>query len=289
MFDPELAVGQVLTEKEVHDRFECQTTLGIRKSNKNNLFVIMSGSAKKKIYDDQWVGDTLLYNGTDINQDEAGGQTLKKGKGNNNRQLYEVWETPEESRPQIFLFVKQKANQCVFKGEVYLSEKPYEAPRHDDPTKTVWIFPLTLYPVDERENRENYAKAEKSASSLGIDELYAKVKEKASRTHAEETKKHITTSAVYERDPEIAMYAKRRADAHCDLCGIKAPFLDKNSNPYLEAHHIEWLSEGGADEIDNVVALCPNCHRKMHIVADENDITTLKEVIKRYKAQRRKR
>ncbi|WP_296863638.1 HNH endonuclease [Thermosyntropha sp.] len=29
--------------------------------------------------------------------------------------------------------------------------------------------------------------------------------------------------------------------------------------------HIEWLSRGGTDTIDNTVALCPNCHRKMHV------------------------
>ena len=49
----------------------------------------------------------------------------------------------------------------------------------------------------------------------------------------------------------------------------KAPFYTKNNKPYLEAHHLKWLSKGGTDTIDNVVALCPNCHRKMHIVKDE--------------------
>lgn len=46
MFDPGISVGTILTEREVHERFECQTTFGIRMSRKNNLFVIMSGSAK---------------------------------------------------------------------------------------------------------------------------------------------------------------------------------------------------------------------------------------------------
>ena len=44
----------------------------------------------------------------------------------------------------------------------------------------------------------------------------------------------------------------------------RAPFNDKKGRPFLESHHIRWLSEGGADSIDNVAALCPNCHRKMH-------------------------
>ena len=31
------------------------------------------------------------------------------------------------------------------------------------------------------------------------------------------------------------------------------------------------------DAIDNTVALCPNCHRKMHIVKDIDDINKLKK------------
>jgi 5-methylcytosine-specific restriction protein A len=39
----------------------------------------------------------------------------------------------------------------------------------------------------------------------------------------------------------------------------------------LEVHHIQWLSNDGDDTIDNIVALCPNCHRKMHILDLEKD------------------
>ena len=35
-------------------------------------------------------------------------------------------------------------------------------------------------------------------------------------------------------------------------------------------------SKGVADSIDNTVALCPNCHRKMHVVDDPNDVLFLK-------------
>lgn len=75
----------------------------------------------------------------------------------------------------------------------------------------------------------------------------------------------VTTEQVY-RDPYIAEIAKKRAKGNCTLCGNPAPFADLHGNPYLESHHITWLSEGGKDSLDNVVALCPNCHRKMHIL-----------------------
>lgn len=59
---------------------------------------------------------------------------------------------------------------------------------------------------------------------------------------------------------------KEKLKGFAQLCGNFAPFNDSEGKPYLESHHIIWLSKGGADSIDNTVALCPNCHKKMHIV-----------------------
>ena len=39
-----------------------------------------------------------------------------------------------------------------------------------------------------------------------------------------------------------------------------------------------WLSEGGEDSIENTVALCPNCHRKMHVVNLQEDIDKLNRI-----------
>ncbi len=64
----------------------------------------------------------------------------------------------------------------------------------------------------------------------------------------------------------MAEDAKRRANGMCQLCGQKAPFSNREGSPYLECHHIEWISDGGSDAIENTVALCPNCHRKMHVL-----------------------
>jgi len=82
------------------------------------------------------------------------------------------------------------------------------------------------------------------------------------------------------RDIYISEYAKRRAKGKCQLCMKPAPFANKEGEPYLESHHIEWLSKGGRDSIENVVALCPNCHRKMHVLNDENDVERLKQSAK---------
>ena len=88
------------------------------------------------------------------------------------------------------------------------------------------------------------------------------------------------TAKQYSRDPYISELAKRLANGKCELCGQPAPFRDSKGKPYLETHHIIWLSKGGSDSIDNTVALCPNCHRKMHIVNDSKDVALLKNVAK---------
>lgn len=84
-------------------------------------------------------------------------------------------------------------------------------------------------------------------------------------------------STQYDSDPYVAEYAKRRANGICDLCEQSAPFNKKNGDPYLEAHHIIWLSKGGNDTIENTVALCPNCHQKIHVLDLYADKKTLEE------------
>lgn len=72
-------------------------------------------------------------------------------------------------------------------------------------------------------------------------------------------------SFVYRRNQDIAAEALFRAEGVCELCGNSAPFLrSSDGTPFLEVHHIVGLAEGGRDSMDNVAALCPNCHREAH-------------------------
>ena len=86
------------------------------------------------------------------------------------------------------------------------------------------------------------------------------------------------TTKTYSRSPYISQYAKRMAAGVCQLCGNPAPFKRNDGEHYLETHHIVWLSKGGEDSIENTVALCPNCHRKMHVLNSKEDINKLKKV-----------
>lgn len=76
-------------------------------------------------------------------------------------------------------------------------------------------------------------------------------------------------SYQYVRDPQVVAYALRKAKGVCGGCRQSAPFVSRRSGlPYLEVHHKRTLANGGSDTIDNVIALCPNCHRKRHFGQD---------------------
>ncbi len=131
-------------------------------------------------------------------------------------------------------------------------------------------FPNAVAPEAEDLQKE-YEKAVQKESSRPLSELKKDAAKKSSKPAAS-----TVQTKVYHRDPTISAYVKKRANGYCQLCNTKAPFNDQNGDPYLECHHIEWLSKGGMDSADNCVALCPNCHRKMHILNDPNDILLLK-------------
>jgi 5-methylcytosine-specific restriction protein A len=42
------------------------------------------------------------------------------------------------------------------------------------------------------------------------------------------------------------------------------------------------LAGGGSDSIDNTVALCPNCHRKVHVIGTKEMNKAMLERIREY-------
>ncbi len=74
---------------------------------------------------------------------------------------------------------------------------------------------------------------------------------------------HIVESRSYVRDQALARQVKEQTGGTCQCCGDR---LDNRvlSRRFVHAHHLEPLSEGGADTGDNMVVLCPNCHARLH-------------------------
>lgn len=68
---------------------------------------------------------------------------------------------------------------------------------------------------------------------------------------------------AYYRSSVVRQKVLHRAQGVCEFCQKKG-FESASGNIYLETHHIVSLSEGGGDTTDNIIALCPNDHRKAH-------------------------
>lgn len=77
-------------------------------------------------------------------------------------------------------------------------------------------------------------------------------------------KQSSVTATAYYRDPLVKAWVMKNANGVCEACLSSAPFKRSNGTPYLEVHHLVPLSEGGADTINNALAVCPNCHRSLH-------------------------
>ena len=68
---------------------------------------------------------------------------------------------------------------------------------------------------------------------------------------------------VFLRNPEVRRRVLLRAGGRCEWCD-QPGFLMEGGRVFLETHHVVPLSEAGADQERNVVALCPNHHREAH-------------------------
>jgi 5-methylcytosine-specific restriction protein A len=77
-----------------------------------------------------------------------------------------------------------------------------------------------------------------------------------------------TTATRYRRLVSVQVWVLCRAKQTCEGCCSSAPFLTDDDLPFLEVHHLRPLAEGGPDTVDNAVALCPNCHRRLHYSKD---------------------
>jgi 5-methylcytosine-specific restriction endonuclease McrA len=67
---------------------------------------------------------------------------------------------------------------------------------------------------------------------------------------AERRRRHENTR----RWRQLRQAALDRADGRCEHCG----------SPAHDAHHIVPRALGGADTMDNLEALCSECHQAMH-------------------------
>lgn len=260
-FIPQIQPGAILSNQEIVDTFKCGNMGGMRKSTRTNSLVLITDHTKG-LYDDRWEGEIIYYTG----MGKRGNQQLEFMR---NKTL----ANSNNTSIKVFLFEVHIPKEYYFHGQVKLIKEPYTEVQPDElgEERIVWIFPLQL--IDKAsfisnayfEKITNYTV--KKITKLSDDELYKRAKNSSQQI----PQVRNTITQQFTRNLYIAEAVKRKAAGYCQLCGNRSPFQTKNDEWYLECHHIVWLSKGGEDSLENCCALCPNCHKKMHILNQEND------------------
>ncbi|WP_270406029.1 HNH endonuclease [Paenibacillus timonensis] len=78
-------------------------------------------------------------------------------------------------------------------------------------------------------------------------------------------KRDRVVSAHIDRGKSVTDALKKILGHNCQICGIDG-FEKKNSDRYIEAHHLTQLSLNQIESLcsENVILVCPNCHRELH-------------------------
>lgn len=261
-----LEIGSIVDNRAITEIFRCAPQGGMRRSHATNSLVLVSNHVEKT-YDDRQEGEVYLYTGMGMSGDQslefAQNKTLSESKFN---------------KVGIYFFEVFKAGDYIYRGKVELAEDPHTSTQvgEDGNSRLVWVFPLKLLEnnagVLEREVIDEFENTQKAkAQRLSMEELVVRARLAGSGASS-----RLVKTKTYIRNQYISEYTRRSANGMCQLCSAGAPFIDKSGEPYLESHHVVWLSKGGPDTLENTVALCPNCHKRMHVLNDPKDVNLLK-------------
>lgn len=238
-----------------------------------NVLILITDHIKA-LYEDVWKDGVLLYTGTGRHGDQ-------KIQGQN-----KTLAESDTNGIEVHYFERFVKGRYVYKGQVKLAGQVQTGQQIDDDgvLRKVIIFPLTFVngatgAVSEEQGKCIEEIKTKQAKKLTLDKLKKKIK----AIQSTQTSVRQTVSNVYQRNPLISLFAKRSANWTCQKCGMKSPFKDDiMNNAFIQSHHIEWLEKGGTDTIDNVIALCPNCHKIVHISPDQKIVNLLKAKAKQF-------
>lgn len=215
----DLVVGDKYTNEDIAKAFKCSNMGGMRRSKETNSLVLIVKHTNP-LYDDEWAEDGILYY---TGMGTVGDQSIEFAQ---NKTL----ATAKKQGIKVYLFESYKDNEYYFNGEVELAGDITTALETDakDNMRKVLKYPLKLKNestkiiIDEKSLKSCIEQKQKEAKKIPCEELRKTAIKMENRTY---TKKVIT---IYrERNAVITEYTKQRAKGICDLCGVEAPFKNK--------------------------------------------------------------
>ena len=257
--------GRVYNRREdLHGHYGGQRQGGISTpADYNLIFLFVSESGSAYGYKDEFRPDGIFwYTG----EGQEGDMEMSRG----NRALRDH----QESGKALHLFEALGEGQVRYIGKASCLGHHWEdRPDVHGKMRRAIVFELAVEPTGDsgadgvEEHIEKYDGSSQRWWTRPQRELRALALQKPSSSASKEE----TRQAVYRRSKAVQVYVKRRAEGRCEGCGNEAPFMTPQGRPYLEAHHVRRVSDGGPDHPRWVIALCPNCHRRVHYGNDGDE------------------
>ena len=237
---------------DIHARFGGNQQAGIIVAPRHNVIFIMSGARGAEFgYDDELRDDgTVLYYG----EGQRGDMTLTRGNK-------AIADHAADGR-SILMFHKHYPERYLsFVGEMVLEGWEHRPARDADGA----IRQAIVFHLRRIEGIVERTEAAPAALDVDLQELRQRALEAAG---VRQPRVGGAPRTVYERSADVRNYVLARASGRCEGCEEEAPFRRADGTPYLEPHHLRRVSDGGPDHPGFVIALCPNCHRRVHAGAD---------------------
>lgn len=244
-------VGSNYNRWEIHDEFAGQRYSGISTPADLPIIFIFTGESGEEYgYEDEFLEDgTFMYSGEGTEGDmvmDDGNAAIRDHRSNN-----EALHLFEDTKyPWIVTYVGQYQHV----GHEWKTLEDQDGNERE-------AIRFQLEPV----GGTNIEIEDGTPSSLSEEKLFQKAKQSSpSPSDGMTASSGSSSGRPYPRSEVVKEFALRTADGVCQGCNEKAPFFDEKGEPFLEVHHLHRRSDGGADDPENVIALCPNCHRRRH-------------------------
>jgi 5-methylcytosine-specific restriction protein A len=221
------------------------------------VMIFTSTEGEQHGYFDRYEDGLFMYTG----EGRIGDMTMNRG----NRAI----KDHKANGKTILIFEQTRKSFVRFIGEADCVGYHNEVrPDGDGSPRNAFIFHLDINPnVQNDLDLEVKILEKKSLKKKSLSEL----REIALQARPKSAKTEVKLVVSQNRSLAIKAYCLKRAGVSCEHCGEPAPFVTK-TGPYLEVHHITRLADDGPDEPQNVIALCPNCHREAHYSTEKETI-----------------
>jgi len=249
-------LGHVYNRRsQLHAQYGGQQQGGIATPASYPLILLFTGESGSEYgYRDEFRPDgTFWYTG----EGQLGDMKMSRG----NRAIRDHAENDKE----LHLFEAIGSGKVRYLGQAfYLNHHLEERRDKADDLRSAIIFELEVDPGGAEATDEASTGVEppthRRLQSKPLDELRRLALQKASPSASTAERR----TNVHLRSEAIRTYVLKRARGICEGCEKEAPFVTRQRHPYLEAHHVSRISDGGPDHPAWVIALCPNCHRRVH-------------------------